>query len=141
MRIEPLRAWHLESLELQPSQAMFGDVIHQPGYAEMLVRAGPAFAAVQDDTVLGCGGSVEMYPTRAQIWSLISANAGRHMLGIHRAVEGYLKQMPHRRVEAQVVAGFEPGARWLKRLGFEFEGTMRAYAFNGSDCWLYARVR
>lgn len=141
MRIEPLRAWHLAALELQPSQAMFGAVIHQPGYVDMLTSAGPAFAAVQGETVLGCGGSVEMWDNRAVIWALVSEHAGPHMLGIHRAVEGYLKQMRQRRIEAQVVVGFDPGARWLKRLGFAFEGTMRAFSPDGTDYWLYARVK
>lgn len=141
MRIEPLRAWHLEALELQPSQAMFGAVIHEPGYVDMLTNSGPAFAALDGDTVLGCGGSVELWEGRAVIWALVSEHAGPHMLGIHRAVEGYLKQMTHRRIEAHVEVGFNPGGRWLRRLGFVFEGVMRAYSPDGADYWLYARVK
>jgi RimJ/RimL family protein N-acetyltransferase len=141
MRIEPLRAWHLQALELQPSQAMFGAIIQQPDYQNMVIRAGHAFAAVCDDRVLGCGGMTELWENRAQIWALVSKDAGPHMLGIHRAVEGFLKQTTHRRIEAYVLVGFKPGERWLKRLGFEHEGTMRAYSPEGDDYELFARVR
>ncbi|HWN46803.1 MAG TPA: hypothetical protein VNM71_05565 [Steroidobacteraceae bacterium] len=141
MRVEKLRAWHLEALELQPSQAMFGTSIKQPDYQRMIVNAGQAFAAVSGDTVLGCGGMTELWENRAQIWALVSKDAGPHMVGIHRAVEGFLKQAPQRRIEAYVLVGFAAGSRWIRRLGFKHEGTMRAYSPEGDDYELFARVR
>jgi hypothetical protein len=140
MRIEPLRAWHLQALDVQPSQAMFGPLIQRPEYQQMIMSSGQAFAAISGDVVLGCGGIAELWENRAQVWALVSKDAGPNMFGIVRAVEGFLKQAKHRRIEAYVLCGFGPGLRLVKRLGFEHEGTMRAYSPEGDDYELFARV-
>jgi hypothetical protein len=142
MRIEAFRPEHLERLRLQPAQAHFGAQFMQPGYADML-RSGPSFTALHGDTVLGCSGVVEVWPGRALAWALIADEAGRHMLGIHRAVLGFLMQAPYRRIEATVDAGFEAGHRWIRLLGFACETPLGMRGFNpdGRDSFLYSRVK
>lgn len=142
MRIEVFKPEHLDRLRLQPAQAYFSREFSQPGYASLLGR-GPAFTALDGDTVLGCGGAAELWPGRACVWSLLSDSAGPHMRAIHRAVSGFIDQLPYRRIEALVDAGFEPGHRWVKLLGFACETPdgMQSFTPDGRHVFLYARVK
>lgn len=144
MSIAAFKAEHLDSLVLQDAQEYFGAEISRPGYGDYLQRAGQAFTVFVDGRVIGCGGAVEIWDNRALIWALVGKEAGRHMVGIHRAVAGFLMAAPWRRIEAAVDVGFEPGMRWLEMLGFRNETPefpMRAYRPNGGDSYLFARVQ
>lgn len=131
---------HLQRLLLQPSQAMMQATLADPSYGPSLAAAGPAYSAVDGDEVFACAGLIQQWQGRAIAWALISSEAGRHMLAIHRAVWRALDLHPFRRVETAVASDFEEGHRWARMLGFEREGRMRAYTPDGQDCDLYARV-
>lgn len=144
MNIVAFQPEHLKALVLQDAQEYFGAEIQRPGYGAYLRDAGQAFTAIDGDHVLGCGGCVEIWENRAQIWALIAKDAGRNMIGIHRAVDGFLKQAKWKRIEAAVDIGFDEGARWLRLLGFYNETPdkpMRAYRPDGGDSYLYARIQ
>lgn len=143
MKVEPLRAHHLTRLTLQDAQAYFGPEMAKPEYIRALIETGQAFAAVDGDTVIGCAGVVEVWDNRAMAWALLSRDAGRHMMTVHRLVAGFLAQAKWRRIEATVDAGFDAGHRWMKLLGFRLETPepMRGYRPDGGDCFLYARVK
>jgi hypothetical protein len=143
MNIVAFKPEHLKALVLQPSQEYFGAEIQREGYGDYLKASGQAFTAMDGDKVLGCGGCIEIWDNRAQIWALVSRDAGRHMIGIHRAVAGFLLAAKWRRIEASVDVGFEAGIKWLEMLGFNNEtpGTpMRAYRPDGGNSYLFARV-
>ncbi len=142
MNIVAFKTEHLSQLILQEAQQYFGQEIQREGYAQMLMQ-GPCFTALHDGEVIGCGGCVEIWENRAQAWMLIGQVAGRNMMGIHRAVNGFLLAAPWKRIEASVDVGFEPGQRWLELLGFynETPQPMKAYRPNGGDSYLYARIK
>ena len=140
MRLTALRREHLQELKLQSAQAYLGADLTAPGYFEMLM-AGQAFTGMVGDTVIGCAGCIEQWDNRSIAWALVSAHAGRHMVGVHRAVAGFLAQARWRRVETFVDAEFAEGHRWMGMLGFAHEGRMTAFSPDGRDFDLYARVR
>lgn len=140
MMIVPFDPSHLTRLLLQPSQAIMQPTLSDPAYGPSLAQAGPAYSAVDGDAVFACAGLIHQWPGRALAWALIAAEAGRHMIGIHKAVRRALDVHAFRRVETAVAADFDQGHRWAVMLGFEREGRMRAYTPDGGDCDLYARV-
>lgn len=141
MNIVAFEPHHLGRLLLQPSQAIMQPVLSDPGYGPSLAQAGPAYAAVDGDTVVACAGLIHQWPGRAVAWALIAAEAGPHMVSIHKAVRRAMDIFEARRIETAVATNFEQGHRWVKMLGFEREGTMRAYTPDGRDCDLYAMIR
>ena len=141
MMIVKFEPQHLETLLLQPSQAMMQSIINKPGYGESLAVAGPAYSAIDGDQVFACMGMIPQWEDRAIAWGLISAEAGQHFRAITKAVLRSMELHPFRRIETAVACNFPQGHRWVKMLGFEREGTMRAYTPFGDDCDLYARVR
>jgi hypothetical protein len=141
MRIEPFTADHLRGLALQPSQALMQRTLGDPAYGAMLASSNLAWTAFDDDDVLACMGLIPMWEHRAYAWGLLAVEAGRHLLGITRAVWRTMELHPFRRIETTVRADFVEGHRWARLLGFEREGALTAYAPDGATCDMYARIR
>lgn len=141
MLIVPFQPEHLNRILLQPSQIALQPELAKADYGPSLLAAGPCYSAVAGDEVIASAGFYPQWDGRAIVWALVSANAGRHFVKLHRAVLRSFEIHPFRRVETCVLAGFAEGCRWAEMLGFEREGFMRAYAPDGSDFHLYARVK
>ncbi len=98
--------------------------------------------------MLGVGGMIETWPGRQIVWALLSRHVGWfQLLEIHREVVKRLDTVQsgptkarYRRIEANVLAGFRSGNKWVSMLGFQFEGLMRHFDQDGNDHALYARV-
>lgn len=143
MIITAFRPEHVRTLELQEAQRYFVADMSGEAYGRALAQSGQAFTALDGDRVIACSGCVEIWDNRAMAWALISKDAGRHMVGVHKAVAGFLAGAKWRRIEATVDVGFGAGMRWMAMLGFVLETPepMRAYRPDGGDCYLFARVK
>ena len=143
MIVTAFRPEHVRALELQQAQRYFAGTLSGEDYGRMLASAGQSFTALEGDRVIACSGCMEIWDNRAMAWALVSKDAGRHMLGVHRAVAGFLAGAKWRRIEASVDVGFEAGMRWMALLGFKQETPepMRAYRPDGGDCYLFARIK
>lgn len=132
----------IELLTLQPAQSYLRPLIAGTGYGEALAQ-GDAFTGVVDGRVVACGG---IYPTNAgktgHCWMMISEDAGRHFIAVHRAVVRAIEVCTMQRLEATVDCDFTEGHIWLDMLGFDCEAPrMRKYTPDGRDAALYARVQ
>lgn len=107
-------------------------------------RSGPAWTGRLDGRVIGCAGIALSWRGRAHAWCVLAdAIPAPAWIGIHRAVKSRLAQMPALdvwRIEAEAASGFHAGRRWLRLLGFEYEGRARGYGPGGEDFDRYARV-
>lgn len=130
---------HLRALRLQAPQAYFSTLFSED-YAAALAQH-PAWAGIVDGQVVGCAGLVEQWTDRALCWALFSEAAGPHFLAITRFVQRVFALFHYRRVEAYVDPNFAEAQRWVRILGFEREGLMRAFTPTGEDNLLFARVR
>lgn len=142
MNIVRFKAEHLQELKLQEHQAYLSAEVLEPLYGQMIESCGQAFTVFSSGRVIACGGCVEVWNNRAVLWALISKDAGRSMVGIHKAVVGYLSASKYKRIEAWVDEGFEPGIRWLELLGFNCETPlpMRGFRPDGGSCFLFSKV-
>jgi len=132
---------HLRRLDLQEAQSFFGTMMNDPEYLAGLVSGGPAYTLLGGNEVLACAGIVPQWQNRAMAWALVGKNAGRAMVALHRAVLRCFEIHPHKRIETTVASKFAEGHRWARMLGFEREGTMTAFAPDGADYDLYARIQ
>jgi len=142
MKVIQFSAQHLAQINLQPAQQHMLEVLGQDWYGAMLEGC-TAFTALDDaGNVLICAGFDERWQGCATAWALLSRDAGRSMVGVVRALRGYIDHVaPWRRIESAVDVGFTPGERLLEMLGFEFEGLARAYRPDGGDCTMWARIK
>jgi RimJ/RimL family protein N-acetyltransferase len=141
MRIEPLTADHLSRIAVQPQQAAWRDSVARTG-VEILTTSGNAgWAMVRAGQPVAAMGVIDMGGGRASAWGLLSHEIGAGgLVALHRAVRRFLAAAPYRRVEAVTAVDFRAAGRWVEMLGFNKEGVMRAYCFDGGDAELWARV-
>jgi hypothetical protein len=139
-----VRPWTLgdtKLVNLQPAQQYLHDWEIMSADLTELSNAGLAWTAEHDGVVLGIAGLMPQWENRALAWALISKEAGPHFRKFHGAVFRFLQMSDFRRIEATVDVGFDAGERWLKLLGFEYEGRMTAYRPDGYDMLMYARIK
>lgn len=139
-----IREWRVgdfQRIELQDAQAYLYGMDEMQADITPLADAGMAWTMENDGVVIGCAGIIPQWGNRAMVWAMISRHAGGRMTEIHRAVKRFLESSTYRRIEATVDLGFPEGVKWLKMLGFEYEGLMRSYRPDGADMMLFARVR
>ena len=139
-----VRAWRrgdTEAVELQSAQQYLRCIVDVRADFTELAEQGLVWTVEHDGVILGIGGLEPQWENRATVFALLSDDSGPHFKAIHSAVVEFLDNAPYRRIEATVDVGFKQGHRWVKMLGFELEGYMRAYRPDGADMLLYARVR
>jgi hypothetical protein len=140
MRVIPFEPYHIDLLMAQGVQS--AQVSHVPAnYARFQKPAGASVTAFDGDRIIICGGIVPNGDHMGDAWALLSKDAGRYMLWLHRATRRFLQMQRIRRIEATVPMGFVPGCRWAKLLGFRFEGKMKAYGPEGDTHLRYALIR
>ena len=125
----------------QPAQQYLHRIVDVRADFTELANRGLAWTAESEGRILAIAGVEPQWENRAIAFALISGAAGPYFWAIHSAVHNFLNSTTYRRIEATVDVGFEQGHRWIKMLGFEIEGYMKAYRPDGADMLLYARVR
>ena len=142
MIVVPFEPDDLGELLETGGEAFAGSLLRQPGYGDMLKASGPAWTALDDaERIVGCGGLALEHPGCSIAWTLLHPElSGPHMLALHRNARKALEAATTRRVQADCDPAFAPARRWLELLGFQYEGIRRAYAPDGRDMALYARV-
>lgn len=138
MRIITFAPHHLDDMDIQPAQRMTAESLKEAKGAEF----GRAWTAIVDGRPVACAGLITIWPGRAYAWAVLSAQAGRWMYAITRAIRERLQSDPHERIEMAVDADFAAGQRWAMMLGFECEtpAPLRKY-IQGRDAYLYARIK
>jgi RimJ/RimL family protein N-acetyltransferase len=133
------------AFEFQEDQKETQEAIkNNPGYAKALLCDGSAvYTAIDGDEIVGILGIKPdpIDPMRGYAWSLLSKNAGKSLLHLIKKVAFFIKNTHYRRIETTICHTFPSSRRWVELIGFEKEGTMRAYDKEGNDHDLYAIVR
>ena len=119
MKIVPFKPDHLHGLDPPLSEEAIL-------LTKEAVAAGPAWAGLDGDRVIGCGGLMPI-GDETHAWLLRSRGSRRRLAGATFFIRRQLRQA-QRPVVAHVqadLAGFGRMERWLKLLGFQGEGVDR----------------
>lgn len=146
MRFEPYHPDHVAGLRLQDAQSgqRITELMTQPDYAGSIAVPGLAWSALSNDgCVLGCAGILPQWPGRAQAWALIGcdmpSNAWTAIVRQSWRILGQAHLYGYSRIEAQVLASFEPGVRFARLLGFNPEALLERWGPEGADYLQYVR--
>lgn len=139
MRVEPLTLAHFEAIDVQPSQRAHFDLF-TPAVRAELVRVG-SVAAVDAARTFCIGGVVDVGFGRGNAWTILGHGSPRNFVGVHRAVLAHLRRAPFRRIEMACDPNCVAAHRWAMLLGFQFEAPMRGWFPDGSEAFLFARVK
>jgi hypothetical protein len=139
MRVEPLTLAHFDTIDVQPAQRAHFELF-TPAVRAELVKV-ESVAAVADGRTFCVGGVCDLGFGRGNAWSILGHGSPRHFVGVHRAVLAHLARVPFRRVEMAVAPQCSSAIRWALMLGFQFEAPMRAWFPDGSEAYLFSRVK
>lgn len=142
MIIEPFKPEHVRLIDVQAEQSLELSYFDNSEYLNALAQA-DSWTGWIDGRVVGCAGTITLWPGRHQSWALISATIGPSgMVQFTRAVSRALK-LKQGRVELVVSAEFKQGHRWAKMLGFKLETPepMAQWFPEGGAASLYSRIQ
>lgn len=134
-----VHAEHIALMEPQPGQEWERGFMLLPE-VEPFIWQSTGLSVFQKNRCIACAGLAPLPTGGAELWAVLSKQAGPYMLPLARKTLGCLKLSPTATVYAHVRKGFEPGHRLVKLLGFDFAETV-AGCFNGEDGLKYVRGR
>ena len=143
IEVRPFKSFHLDLLRAQGVQRdQLTEISLVPAAcANLPSPSGPALTVFDDDRVVLCGGIIVQAPERGECWALVAEGSGRYMHWLHFAVKRFITMQRWKRLEASVPQGFGQGCRWVRLLGFSFEGELKNYGPNGETYLRFARYR
>ena len=139
LEIIEFKAQHLTAIRLQAAQMYLSEWVSEE--QGLSLEETPSYTALLDGKPVGAAGIIHIWQGRAMAWAFISDIGPRRFLMLHRAVKRFLDGCYVQRLEMSVDCDHKAAHRWAKMLGFTMEAErMKAYAPDGHDCSLYARV-
>ncbi len=113
--------------------------------AKTRLKHGPAYAFLDGETVIACGGVTIYWPGMGEVWLVTSRIWTRYLREIVVWTRKLLDQLQEEnnltRIQADVVSDNAGACRFAEHFGFVAEGLMRCYDVLGRDCIRYARIR
>jgi hypothetical protein len=146
LRIGTCEFEHLMMVDYQPfqsSQDIRETLVCTDDVREILRTNASTFFDGED--VIACVGIAPMWKGVGNAWALLSKRVIAHPLFLTRSVLALLdyaeQTYSYRRIEAAVAIDHAAAHRWIRHLGFSFEGIMTQYGLGGTgDFARYART-
>lgn len=130
---------HVEEVLAERISAVLGS-----GWRDMRLK-GEAWALVEGGRARGIGGIEPVWEGRHVLWSyaadLSLREWGQVLRFTRRRIARALEREDVRRVECTASLAAPRYCRFLGRLGFAYEGTLRAYGPGGEDMAMFSQVR
>ena len=107
-----------------------------------------SYTCVYEDEIVAVGGIKMYFEGVGESWIIMTEHSKRH--GVYalmacRAIENRLNELIEelnlRRVEANVRADFPTAIRFVKALGFEFDGERKKWFPGNISAMLYSKTR
>ena len=142
--IRPFEVEHAMQIELRPeeSEAKQDQRMYKQ-FARIRSLSGPAYSFYYQDKLLFCCGMIILRPGVGSTWIVCDkAIKGFGIEVLHYSkmfVDETIKKCKLHRVQAEIKSSIRLYHQFIKRLGFQEEGTMRKYGLDGSDYILYSR--
>ena len=105
---------------------------------------GPAYTGIHNGVVVGIAGVMLFWRGVGEVWLVGSTHLTKCRIDFHKTVmRGLLmvvKGLGMRRLQGIISVNYPDNIKWLKRIGFKYEGTLEKYGADGSDCEMLARL-
>lgn len=122
---------HLNKIKLQPEQADEFINIDTNGMHSIVDDNGNVFVLFK---------AIIFWKGRGQFKTFISADAGKHLLGIIRIFKELYRKYAPERLETEVLESFANGKRLVQLFGFKQESIMKRY-YAGKDYGMWVKFK
>ena len=136
----PFKREHLEPLMVQKINAFLPQWIRD-GQADLMEKTYSQSIIVEGE-VMGCGGIIEFWRGRGQLWALFNERSGIKMMSTFRAIQRFIETATFKRIEIAVPYELAVGHKRARLLGFKLEcEKAECYLSNGGAASLYSRIK
>jgi RimJ/RimL family protein N-acetyltransferase len=142
MILKPYRAAHAVNLIVREVEEPVKKLPDFENWAE--ANEGPfAWSAEVDHNVIACGGIGDLWEGVGEAWLLLGKEAVKHRIALCRVILEKLggALLRYHRIQAHARTDFSLTHMFLRKLGFQVEGLMKAYYPDRMDAILYSIVR
>jgi hypothetical protein len=141
MELVEYQPWHYEYLVGTTTQGiLMGSEIIQMFGAAYYIK-GDTFSAKHNNKLIGCAGIIEMWPGVAEAWAALTDDIRMCPFFLHRKTYRIMKELINRnkyhRLQANISLDNATAIKWIERLGFSYESTMKRFGADGSDHAMY----
>jgi hypothetical protein len=123
------------------SRSNYGEILkpHSGGYYS------DSWTCLVGGRPLSCGGIIQTLPNVAEAWMFFDRDFFHchptHIAKTVNRIRQALEDCPIRRVQAFTGVDFPRAQHFLERLGFIKEGTLKAYGLDGTDHYIYGKIK
>jgi len=132
------------AIELRPEDSKRA-IIRDSREWKDIVDKSVAYTLMCDDEILCCGGVCFYRKQFGEAWILCSRKAEEHPVATVRAtkrvIDDIMKTHDMYRIQATVQCDWVEAQKFIKLLGFKWEGTLRRYGPDRSDYFMYSRIK
>jgi len=132
------------AIELRPQDSERA-VVRDSREWKDIVDKSVAYTLLYDDEILCCGGVCFYRKRFGEAWILCSRKAEEHPIATfrtaRRVIDDIMKLYDMYRVQATVQCDWFEAQRFIKLLGFKWEGTLWRYGPDGSNYQMYSRIK
>lgn len=134
IQVVPFLPEHLETIHVRDEQK--GEI---PG--KVLTDA---VTFMVHDLPIAILGYFLIAPRVVQVWAIIGNEISLCPIAFHKQVLHFInwgfEYFTLQRMQMSVKIHYSKAIKWAESLGFKYEGRMKLYHFDGSDCYLFART-
>ena len=114
------------------------------GDAKNLEQDNLSFTAILNNKPIVSAGMKMVWGKVAEGWVIGTDEMWKHPISVAKIIKRdfarIAKEQDIERIQTAVRKDFETGIRFVEWLGFEREGLMKKWGFDGTDQYMYARI-
>ena len=146
LQIVPFDPEHLRQLTPRSFEGtemeLLGDYVER---SRQYLKLGPAYTGIIDGQIMMCAGVFPLWRGVAETWLVTTPLVPQYPVCFHRAISRMLaileKGMDLWRIQTALHWRHKVSHKWVKRLGFRWEGEMPGYGPDGETYIRFGRVR
>ena len=136
--VVPFKVEHLKQMDIKELEKRFIDP-----EAYKVMEGEHSCTLLVDGVPVICAGIVLITTGVGEVWTITDKIADRYPILLHKTVLQLLKKLDDlgfHRLQS-ICSMWGNTFKWLEKLGFEYEGTMRQFGPNKEDYCLYGRIK
>lgn len=147
--IVPFEPWHLTVMSFRDEQKQSSEKLEKEvglikygdGLSNMSVD-GCAYSAILEGYPIACAGIAYATVNIGEAWSFFDKKffevSPRTRFSIYKTIKSHVKPSSGlTRIQAMCEENFCVAQSWLKKLGLQYEGTLKGYGLNGEDLMMF----
>ena len=146
LHLEPMKMYDLLEMKLRDRDlSMLSSMDDWLGNLWEMKSRGYAYTIYHEEDVVACVGVAKIVSGVSEIWAITGELVAKYPKDFHKICKEIIANAIDKgnlhRLQCTAEVDYDRTIKWLERLGFEREGTLRNYTTDGRDMYIYSIIR